>query len=155
MTLTPLARRRLANFKANKRGYYSLWVFLALFGFSLFAELIANDKPIVLHMNGETYFPVFELVTEEEIGGELPIEADYADPYVQNLIEEADGWTINPSSPTATTPSTSTLTARRRPSLRVSTGWGPTTAPRTRWPASSTVSGCRWHSASRSRSSVR
>lgn len=99
MTLTPLARRRLNNFKANRRGYYSLWVFLALFGFSLFAELIANDKPIVLHMNGETHFPVFELVTEEEIGGELPIEADYADPYVQNLIEEAEGWTINPLIP--------------------------------------------------------
>ncbi len=99
MTLTPLARRRLNNFKANRRGYYSLWVFLALFGFSLFAELIANDKPIVLHMNGETYFPVFELVTEEDIGGELPIEADYADPYVQNLIEEADGWTIDPLIP--------------------------------------------------------
>lgn len=99
MTLTPLARRRLNNFKANRRGFYSLWIFLALFGFSLFAELIANDKPIVLHMNGETHFPVFELVTEEEIGGELPIEADYADPYVQNLIEEADGWTINPLIP--------------------------------------------------------
>ncbi len=99
MTLTPLARRRLNNFKANRRGYYSLWVFLALFGFSLFAELIANDKPIVLHMNGETYFPVFELVTEEDIGGELPIEADYADPYVQNLIEEAGGWTIDPLIP--------------------------------------------------------
>ena len=99
MTLTPLARRRLNNFKANKRGYYSLWVFLALFGFSLFAELIANDKPIVLRMNGETHFPVFELVTEEEIGGELPIEADYADPYVQNLIKEADGWTIDPLIP--------------------------------------------------------
>ncbi|MCY3812699.1 MAG: ABC transporter permease [Gammaproteobacteria bacterium] len=99
MTLTPLARRRLNNFKANKRGYYSLWVFLALFGFSLLAELIANDKPIVLHMNGEIYFPVFELVTEEAIGGELPIEADYADPYVQNLIKEAGGWTINPLIP--------------------------------------------------------
>ena len=97
--MTPLARRRLNNFKANKRGYYSMWVFLALFGLSLFAELIANDKPIVLRMNGETYFPVFTLVTEQEIGGELPIEADYADPYVQNLIEEAGGWTIDPLIP--------------------------------------------------------
>ena len=70
-----------------------------LFGLSLFAEFIANDKPIVLHMNGETYFPVLEFVTEAEIGGELPIEADYADPFVQNLIEEAGGWTINPIIP--------------------------------------------------------
>ena len=99
MNLTPLARRRLNNFKANRRGYYSMWIFLALFGLSLFAEFIANDKPIVLHINGETYFPVLEFVTEEEIGGELPIEADYADPFVQNLIEEAGGWTINPIIP--------------------------------------------------------
>ena len=99
MNLTPLARRRLNNFKANRRGYYSMWIFLALFGLSLFAEFIANDKPIVLHINGETYFPVLEFVTEVEIGGELPIEADYADPFVQNLIEEAGGWAINPIIP--------------------------------------------------------
>ena len=99
MNLTPLARRRLNNFKANRRGYYSMWIFFVLFGLSLFAEFIANDKPIVLHMNGETYFPVLEFVTEKEIGGELPIEADYADPFVQNLIEEAGGWTINPIIP--------------------------------------------------------
>ena len=99
MNLTPLARRRLNNFKANRRGYYSMWIFFVLFGLSLFAEFIANDKPIVLHMNGETYFPVLEFVTEAEIGGELPIEADYADPFVQNLIEEAGGWTINPIIP--------------------------------------------------------
>ena len=86
MNLTPLARRRLNNFKANRRGYYSMWIFFVLFGLSLFAEFIANDKPIVLHINGETYFPVLEFVTEAEIGGELPIEADYADPFVQNLI---------------------------------------------------------------------
>ena len=97
--MTPLARRRLNNFKANKRGYYSMWVFLALFGLSLLAELIANDKPIVLHINGETHFPVFTLVTEQEIGGELPIEADYSDPYVKNLIEEAGGWMISPIIP--------------------------------------------------------
>ena len=97
--MTPLARRRLNNFKANKRGYYSMWVFLALFGLSLFAELIANDKPIVLRINGETHFPVFTLVTEQEIGGELPIEADYSDPYVKNLIERAGGWMISPLIP--------------------------------------------------------
>ena len=99
MNLTPLARRRMNNFKANRRGYYSMWIFFVLFGLSLFAEFIANDKPIVLHINGETYFPVLEFVTEAEIGGELPIEADYADPFVQNLIEEAGGWTINPIIP--------------------------------------------------------
>ena len=96
MHISPLNRRRLNNFKANRRGYYSMWIFLALFVASLFAEFIANDKPIVLYLNGQWYFPEYEFVTEAELGGELPIEADYADPYIQNLIENGDGWTINP-----------------------------------------------------------
>ena len=55
--LSPLNRRRWENFKANRRGYWSLWVFLALFLISLFAEFIANDKPIFIHVNGHSYFP--------------------------------------------------------------------------------------------------
>ena len=94
--MTPLAKRRIANFKANRRGYYALWVFLALFGLSLFAELLANDKPIVLYLNETLYWPVFELVTETELGGELPIEADYTDPFVQALITDGDGWAVYP-----------------------------------------------------------
>ena len=97
--MSPLAQRRWANFKGNRRGWYSMWVFFALFGISLLAELIANDKPIVLSMNGELYFPVFELVTEIDIGGELPIEANYTDPYVRDLIEKAGGWAIQPLIP--------------------------------------------------------
>ena len=94
--MTPLAKRRIANFKANRRGYYALWVFLALFGLSLFAELLANDKPIVLYLNETLYWPVFELVTETELGGELPIEADCTDPFVQALITDGDGWAVYP-----------------------------------------------------------
>ncbi|MCH2336741.1 MAG: ABC transporter permease [Pseudomonadales bacterium] len=94
--MTPLAKRRIANFKANRRGYYALWVFLALFGLSLFAELLANDKPIFLYLNDAFYWPVFELVTETELGGELPIEADYTDPFVQALINDGDGWAVYP-----------------------------------------------------------
>ncbi|MDE0691457.1 MAG: ABC transporter permease [Gammaproteobacteria bacterium] len=101
MTLTPLTQRRLANFRANRRGYYSMWVFLALFGLSLFAEFIANDKPIVLYLNDELHFPIFELVTETDLGGELPIEADYSDPYVKDLIEEGGGWAVHPPIPYA------------------------------------------------------
>ena len=96
MNISPITRRRLNNFKANRRGYYSMWIFLALFVSSLFAEFIANDKPILVYVNGELFFPVYELVTEAQLGGELPIEADYADPFVQHLIERGDGWTINP-----------------------------------------------------------
>ena len=94
--MTPLAKRRIANFKANRRGYYALWVFLTLFGLSLFAELLANDKPIFLYLNDTFYWPVFELVTETELGGELPIEADYTDPFVQALINDNDGWAVYP-----------------------------------------------------------
>ena len=101
MRLTPLTQRRLANFRANRRGFYSMWVFLALFGVSLFAEFIANDKPIVLYLNGELHFPVFTLVTETDLGGELPIEADYSDPFVKNLIEAGGGWAISPPIPYA------------------------------------------------------
>ena len=95
MKISPITRRRLNNFKANRRGYYSMWVFLALFVVSLLAELIANDQPVVLYVDGELHFPAFALVTEADIGGELPIEPDYADPYVQDLIRQGDGWTIN------------------------------------------------------------
>lgn len=94
MKLTPLARRRLNNFKANRRGYYSMWIFLGLFIVSLFAEVIANDQPLVVYANDNLMFPAFSTVTEIDLGGELPIEADYQDPYVKNLIEESDGWMI-------------------------------------------------------------
>ena len=97
--MTPLVRRRLENFKANRRGYYSMWIFLVLFGLSLFAEFLANDKPIVLSVDGRLYFPILEHVTEQEIGGELPIEADYSDPFVLNLIESQNGWRISPPIP--------------------------------------------------------
>ena len=97
--MSPIARRRWANFKANRRGWYALWIFAALFGTSLLAEFIANDKPILLWMNGELHMPVIRPPTEQELGGELPIEADYTDPYVRDLIEAAGGWMIEPIIP--------------------------------------------------------
>ena len=97
--MTPVVRRGLRNFKANKRGYYSLWIFGFLFGLSLLAEVIANDKPIVLMMNGKVYFPVFSYVSEVELGGQFDIEADYTDPYIKNLIEEAGGRALFPLVP--------------------------------------------------------
>ncbi len=93
--MTPLNQRRLGNFKANKRGYYSLWIFLVLFVLSLFAEFIANDKPIVFSHHGELYFPVWFTYTEAELGGVFETEADYLDPVVNDLIE-ADGWAVWP-----------------------------------------------------------
>ena len=97
--MSPVSRRRWANFRANRRGWFALWIFAALFGISLFAEFIANDKPILLWMNGELHMPVIRPPTERELGGELPIEADYADPYVRGLIDAAGGWMIEPIVP--------------------------------------------------------
>ncbi len=95
MSLSPLARRRLANFRANRRGWWSLWIFLALFLLSLGAEFIANDKPFVVFYDGGLYLPVFERYPETVFGGEFEVEADYRDPYVRELIAEK-GWMLNP-----------------------------------------------------------
>ncbi len=94
--LSPINRRRLENFKANKRGYYSFWIFLVLFILSLFAEFIANDKPLLLEYQGSYYFPIFEAYPETTFGGEFQTEADYRDPFVQDLITEKGGWMIWP-----------------------------------------------------------
>src|SRR5690606_3521797 len=69
--ITPLTRRRLHNFRANRRGFWSLWIFLALFGVSLFAEFIANDKPLLVSYEGELYYPIFNFYPETEFGGEF------------------------------------------------------------------------------------
>lgn len=95
MILSPLARRRLALFKANKRGFYALWVFLALFFFTLLAEVVANDKPIVLSYEGKWYFPVFHTYSEQTFGGDFETEAVYRDPFVAEKIN-ASGWMIWP-----------------------------------------------------------
>ena len=72
MTLSPLARRRIAIFRASRRGYWSLWIFLALFGLSLCAEVIANDQPLVVRYDGRWYFPVLVSYPETAFGGVLP-----------------------------------------------------------------------------------
>lgn len=84
--ISPINRRRLQNFRANKRGYWSLWIFLALFFISLFAEFIANDKPLVLKYDGSLYFPVMFTYTETDFGGLFATEADYRDPVLECLV---------------------------------------------------------------------
>ena len=93
--LSPINRRRLANFKANRRGYWSFWIFLVLFTVSLFAEVIANDKPFLVSYRGDLHSPILRFYPETAFGGVLPTEADYTDPAVQAMIE-ADGWMIWP-----------------------------------------------------------
>lgn len=100
MQLSPMNERRMARFKANRRGWWSLHIFAVLFVLSLGAELIANDKPLLLSYQDELYFPVFERYAETEFGGEFPIEADYRSPYVKQLIEEqGNGWMLWPPIP--------------------------------------------------------
>jgi microcin C transport system permease protein len=96
--MTPLTRRRLRNFRANRRGFWSTWIFLALFVVSLGAELVANDRPIVVRYDGGWYAPVLVDYPETAFGGELPTRAEYRDPYVAGLIR-AKGWALWPPIP--------------------------------------------------------
>lgn len=93
--MTPITRRRLQLFKANRRGFYSLWIFLALFFISLFAEIIANDKPIIMKYKGEFYFPVVKMYTEKTFGGDFDTEAAYRDAFLSDKIN-AEGWMVWP-----------------------------------------------------------
>ncbi|MEM9698414.1 MAG: ABC transporter permease [Pseudomonadota bacterium] len=83
---SPLNQRRWQNFKRNKRAYWSLWIFAVLFGISLFAEFVANDKPILVQYRGEYYMPIFNFYAETEFGGDFRTEAVYRDPEVKCLI---------------------------------------------------------------------
>lgn len=98
MPLSPINTRRFENFKANRRGYVSLWIFAALFVLSLFAEFIANDKPIVMSLHGKLYLPVWFTYTEAELGGVLETEAEYLDPFILEMIDD-HGWAIWPIIP--------------------------------------------------------
>ncbi|WP_250658339.1 ABC transporter permease [Alkalimarinus coralli] len=94
-SINPITQRRIDNFKANRRGYYSLWVFLFLFLFTLFAEFVSNDKPLLVYYDGSVYIPIFNTYTETEFGGDFETEADYRDSYIQDLINDK-GWMIWP-----------------------------------------------------------
>lgn len=93
--MSPVNRRRLSNFKANRRGYFSLWLFLVLFVISLFAEFVANDRPLIVSYDGHWYMPVLHAYSETTFGGEFETEADYHDPFVLDLIE-SKGWILWP-----------------------------------------------------------
>ncbi|MGZ8396206.1 MAG: ABC transporter permease [Rhodoplanes sp.] len=96
LKLSPINRRRWENFKANRRGYWSFWVFLALFFLSLGAEFIANDRPLFVSYDGRWYYPVFVNYPETTFGGDFETRTDYRDPFVQRLIAEKDGYMVWP-----------------------------------------------------------
>ena len=89
---------RWKRFKANRRGSWSLWIFLGLFLLTLFAEVIANDQPLLIRHDGGWFFPLFREYSETDFGGEFPTAADYRDPYVAELIREK-GWILWPPIP--------------------------------------------------------
>jgi microcin C transport system permease protein len=91
--LSPLTRRRLANFRANRRGFWSLWIFLLLFLLSLCAELIANDRPLLVRYDGRFYVPFVVEYPETTFGGTFPTETVYRDPFVADSIR-AKGWIL-------------------------------------------------------------
>ena len=92
-------RRAWARFKSNRRGYISLWLFVIVFGLSLFAEVLSNDKPLIVHYNQSYYFPFLKSYSEKTFGGDFETEADYKDPYVQRLISKGDNWAWFPLNP--------------------------------------------------------
>jgi microcin C transport system permease protein len=98
LRVSRLNARRLANFRANRRGYVSLYVFTFLFVISLFADLIANDKPLLIRYDGGYYFPILESYPETTFGGVFPTETEYTDPFVMDLIREK-GWAVWPIIP--------------------------------------------------------
>jgi microcin C transport system permease protein len=95
-SLSPINRRRWQNFRANKRGWWSFWIFFVLFVCSLFAEVIANDKPFLVSYDGRWYYPSLVRYAETTFGGDFETEADYRDPFLQDLIEKKDGYMVWP-----------------------------------------------------------
>ena len=93
--ISPLTKKRIASFKANRRGYLSLKIFGVIFILTLFAEFIANDKPIFVMYNDNAYFPVISSYAETVFGGDFETETNYKDPYIKNKIEK-NGFILMP-----------------------------------------------------------
>ncbi len=96
--MTPVTRRRLQQFKANKRGYWSFWIFMFIFLLTLCAEFISNDKPLLVKFDDQYYVPIFKNYPETTFGGDFETETNYRDHYVDDLINEK-GWMIWPPIP--------------------------------------------------------
>jgi len=91
--LTP-AQRRWQRFKANRRGYYSLWIFSILFISSLFAEIWSNDQPLIVYYQGTYYFPLVYAYPETTFGGDFETATDYKDLFVQRQLTQNDNWVL-------------------------------------------------------------
>ena len=94
-----LARRRWNSFRKNKRGFYSLIIFLFLFVLSLFAEVLSNDKPFLVRYDNSYYFPIVKVYPETVFGGDFESEADYRDPYILDKLTTEGNFVIFPLNP--------------------------------------------------------
>jgi microcin C transport system permease protein len=92
-------RRAWLRFKSNRRGYISLWIFSILFVLSFFAEVLSNDKPLLVYFEGGYYFPVINSYPETAFGGDFETEADYTDGFVRNQLTNNGNWMIEPMNP--------------------------------------------------------
>src|SRR5690606_4433308 len=93
--MTP-GRRAWARFRRHRRGYWSLWIFLAVFTVTLFAELLSNDRPILVKYDGRYYMPLFHDYPETTFGGDFPTTTDYLDPYIQRQLTTQGNWAVWP-----------------------------------------------------------
>ncbi|HQT25214.1 MAG TPA: ABC transporter permease [Burkholderiales bacterium] len=89
-------QQRWRRFKQNRLGYFSLIVFSALFTVSLFAEVLSNDRPLIVHYQGSYYFPLFHDYPETTFGGDFPTPTDYLDPYIRDRFSKPGNWAIYP-----------------------------------------------------------
>ncbi len=90
------ARRAWLRFKSNRRGYYSLWIFSILLFTSLFAEVISNDKPLLIQFEQNYYFPLWNDYPETTFGGDFVTKTDYNDPYIKQKITRDNNWAVYP-----------------------------------------------------------
>ncbi len=93
--MNTIGKRRWNSFKSNKKAYYSLWIFAIIFGISLLANVLINDRPLIVYYKGGFYFPIVKDYPESVFGGNLASYTDYKDPYIEKSIDD-NGFMLMP-----------------------------------------------------------
>lgn len=140
--LSPVNQARWARFRHNRRGYWSLWIFAVLFVLSMCSELIANDKPLLVHFNDRWYVPVLTQYSESDFGGPFATPAEYQDPWLRQQIEQ-HGWHSGRRCVLAQTALTLRPPPPSLPRLPRKTGWERMPTVAMCWHASSMARGSR------------